>query len=66
MVQSAVCDPISSKVAEASWGQSSKKSSFESFSKKDNGHKTDKKDNQYGAWGSVFKNKDHFASLHHC
>ncbi|CAG9765216.1 unnamed protein product [Ceutorhynchus assimilis] len=21
---------------------------------------------KYGAWGSTFKNKNHFASLHHC
>jgi hypothetical protein len=22
--------------------------------------------NKYGAWGPVYKNKSHFASLHHC
>ncbi|CAH1374057.1 unnamed protein product [Tenebrio molitor] len=65
MVQSAVCDPISSKMTDTNWGQS-KKASFENVHKKDEGKKEEKKEDKYGAWGSTFKNKDHFASLHHC
>ncbi|RZC40299.1 hypothetical protein BDFB_001901 [Asbolus verrucosus] len=67
MVQSAVCDSVSNKITDTNWSQS-KKTTFENVQKKDEAKKESEKskDNRYGAWGPVFKNKEHFGSLHHC
>ncbi|XP_023311951.1 uncharacterized protein LOC111692269 [Anoplophora glabripennis] len=77
MVQSASAawNSISEQVP-SNWDVPSKKDGFEETKKKEWGRKeTEKKgkagderrkENSYGAWGAIFKNKDHFSSLHHC
>lgn len=54
---------------------SSKRTGFENMQKSErdriqhkesNGKKTTDSSNKYGAWGSVFKNEQHFKTMHHC
>ncbi|KAJ8961605.1 hypothetical protein NQ314_005922 [Rhamnusium bicolor] len=75
MVQSSSWDSISKQVS-SKWDIPSKKSDFEATQKRVNERKEreqmvkeaerKKESSSYGAWGSTFKNKDHFTSLHHC
>lgn len=57
-----------SKVPAQNWDKSSKISGYEAIQKaeKEKRASEQKTKSSYGAWGSTFKNKDHFASLHHC
>uniref|UniRef100_A0A224Y6X5 Uncharacterized protein n=1 Tax=Panstrongylus lignarius TaxID=156445 RepID=A0A224Y6X5_9HEMI len=46
-----------------------RKAGFEALNKYDNSKKTDGRNEEktkYGAWGPIFKNPQHFASLHIC
>ncbi|GLV41760.1 hypothetical protein CBL_12049 [Carabus blaptoides fortunei] len=52
------------------WDNASRKSGFQALQKKEQEKKEaqvkQQQTNKYGAWGPTFKNKEHFASLHHC
>lgn len=67
MVQGTSCEGLS-KIPSQNWDKSSKISGFEAIQKAEKDKKdSDKREKSpYGAWGSTFKNKDHFSSLHHC
>ncbi|KAK9711694.1 hypothetical protein QE152_g25306 [Popillia japonica] len=56
------------RVPAQNWDKSSKISGYEAIQKaeKEKRASEQKTKSSYGAWGSTFKNKDHFASLHHC
>lgn len=45
------------------WNKESKRSGFEAMKKAEEKNKKNG-DDKYGAWGPIFKNKEHFASLH--
>lgn len=47
------------------WDNKTKKLDYYDNQKREQEKKNNKK-NDYGAWGSTFKNKENFASMHHC
>ncbi|KAK9509541.1 hypothetical protein O3M35_006838 [Rhynocoris fuscipes] len=52
----------------SSWTPETRKTGFEALKKYDRmktGSQQQSKD-RYGAWGPIFKNKDHFLNLHIC
>lgn len=58
---------LNNKQSACCWDNSNKKSGFEAMQqqrKKDMEKEEERK--KYGAWGSTFKSKDNFASMHHC
>lgn len=53
----------------SSWEKASaKRSGYEAVQRADKERQEQKakEANKYGAWGSTFKGRDHFASMHHC
>ena len=60
-----------STTSTASWEKASaKRSGYEAVQRADKERQQQKQAaaeaSKYGAWGSTFKGRDHFASMHHC